>query len=172
MKTIISSVSLLFNGKEIEFVCKNDYLGTILDPKMSLTSPYKNPLKNVSYKIFLLRKIRKCIHYHTALCIYRQAILPILEYSGFLLISIIMGQKNDLHVTQNDVLRFAKNVKIPVRVSRIKLHKDAKLFSLEQRREKHLFSLMYKLSRQRKARKVTNRNVFKTDVKIGKKKKK
>ena len=56
------------------------------------------------------------------------------------------------------------------------LNKEAKLFSLEQRREKQLFILMYKLSKRGVARQITNRNtriqqkyVFKTDVKIGKK---
>ena len=56
-------------------------------------------------------------------------------------------------------------------------HCNAKLvikLSLEQRREKQLYSLMYKLSNKGKARKVNNRNtrnhqkyVVKTDTKVG-----
>ena len=49
---------------------------------------------------------------------------------------------------QNYVLRVAKNVNINDRVSRIGLHKDATLLSLEQRREKQLYSLMYKWSKR------------------------
>ena len=49
---------------------------------------------------------------------------------------------------QNDVLRFAKNVRIKDMISRIKLHKEAKLLSLYQRREKQLLILMYKLSKK------------------------
>ena len=57
---------------------------------------------------------------------------------------------------------------------KIELHKDANLLSLEQRSEKQLYNLRYKLSKKGMARKVSNRNtrnqyVFKTDVKIGKK---
>ena len=56
---------------------------------------------------------------------------------------------------QNDVLRFAKNVRIKDMISRIELHKEAKLLSLYQRREKQL--LMYKLSKKGILRKITNR---------------
>ena len=90
--------------------------------------------------------------------------------------SVTKGQKTDLQTMQNDVLRFAKNVSINDRISRVDLHKDAKLFSLGQRWEKQLFILMYKLSKRGVARQITNRNtriqqkyVFKTDVKTGKK---
>ena len=60
------------------------------------------------------------------------------------------------------------------RVSRKDLHRDAKLLSLEQLRQKQLYSLMYKLAKKGIARKVTNRKtrnqekyVFKIDPKIG-----
>ena len=77
---------------------------------------------------------------------------------------------------QNDLLRFAKNARIKDMISRNELHKEAKLLSLEQRREKQLLILMYKLTQKGMCRKVTNRPtrqqekcVFKTDTKIGKK---
>ena len=76
---------------------------------------------------------------------------------------------------QNDVLRFAKNVRINDMISRIDLHKEAKILSLCQRREKQLLTLMYKLSQKGILRKITDRAtrqqekyVFKTDTKIGK----
>ena len=46
--------------------------------------------------------------HHTELCIYEQTILPIFDYSGFLLLSLTKGQQFDLQPMQNDVLRFAK----------------------------------------------------------------
>ena len=74
------------------------------------------------------------------------------------MLSLTQGQKSHLQTMQNDVLRFAKNVRSTDRISRIELHKDANLLSLEQRREKQLYNLMYKLSKKGIARKVTNRN--------------
>ena len=75
-----------------------------------------------------------------------------------------------------DVLRFAKNVRIKDMISRIELHREAKLMSLCQRREKQLLILMYKLSKKGILLKITNRAtrqqekyVFRTETKIGKK---
>ena len=45
---------------------------------------------------------------------------------------------------QNDVVRFAKNVRLKDMISRTELHKEAKMLSLSQRREKQLLILMYK----------------------------
>ena len=45
---------------------------------------------------------------------------------------------------QNDVLRFAENVRLKDMISRTELHKEAKMLSLSQRREKQLLFLMYK----------------------------
>ena len=164
------------NNCQIDYITQYDYLGTIFDSEMSLLPLYKRTLKLVSNKIFLLRKIRKYIDYNTAISIYKQTILPIFDYSGFLLMSLTKGQQSELQTMQNDVLRFAKNVRIKDMVSRIELHKEAKILSLSQRREKQLLTLMYKLSRKGNLRKVTDRPtrqqekyVFKTDTKIGKK---
>ena len=81
-----------------------------------------------------------------------------------------MGQS--LRTMQNDV----KSVRLKDMISRTELHKEAKMLSLGQRREKQLLILMYKLLQKGILRKVTNRAtrqqekyVFKTDTKIGKK---
>ena len=58
------------NQCQIDFVKQYDYLGTILDSEMSLLPLFKKTIK-ITYKIFLLRKIRKYIDNHTALCIYK-----------------------------------------------------------------------------------------------------
>ena len=104
--------NFMSNQCQIDFTKQYDYLGTIFDSEMSLLPLYKNTTKIASNKIFLLRKIRKYIDYHTAISIYKQTILPILDYSGFLLLSLTKGQQSDLQTMQNDVLRFAKNVRI------------------------------------------------------------
>ena len=90
------------------------------------------------------------------------------------MISLSKGQKLDFQTMQNDVLRFAKNVRIKDIISRTELHREAKQLSLEQRREKQLLTLMYKLSKKGILCKVTDRvtrqqekYVFKTDTRIG-----
>ena len=76
------------------------------------------------------------------------------------MLSLTKGQKNDLQTIQNDVLRFAKNVRINDRVLKVELHKEANLLSLEQCREKQLLlSVMYKLSKKRTLSKGSNMSV-------------
>ena len=102
--------------------------------------------------------------------------MPIFDYSGFLLLSLTKGQQSDLQNVQNDVLRFAKNVRIKDMISRTELHKEAKMLILCQRRERQLLTLMYTISQKGILRKITDRAtrqqekyVFKIDTKIGKK---
>ena len=102
--------------------------------------------------------------------------MPILDYSGLLLLSCSKGQKYDLQVIQNDVLRFCDNKKLEDKVSVELLHKKAKLTSLEQRRCKQLrniLCLMYKISKNNNNVVVPNRltrrqmkTVFRIDRKI------
>ena len=176
LNSIKDPTLFMINNCQIDYINQYDYLGTIFDSEMSLLPLYKRTIKIVSNKIFLLRKIRKYIDYNTAISIYKQTILPMFDYSGFLLMSLTKGQQSELQTMQNDVLRFAKNVRIKDMIFRIDLHKEAKLLSLCQRREKQLLTLMYKLSQKGILRKITDRAtrqqekyVFKTDSKIGKK---
>ena len=125
-------------------------------------------------KIYMMRKMRRYVTYKAALQIYKQLILPIFDYAGFLLIACNRGKKHDLQIMQNDVLRFCDNNNRDDRVLISDMHRKAHLLSLEQRRCKQLLSLMYKLSKNVKNRKTTGRNtrqqekyVFRTDVKIG-----
>ena len=120
---------LLANGQCVDFVRQYDYLGTIFDAEMymSLIPSYENTIKCVSNKIFILRKIRKYIDYHTAISIYKQTILHLFDYSGFLLLSLTNGQKNDLQIIQNDALRYANQVTINDGISKVELHQKAKL---------------------------------------------
>ena len=82
----------------------------------------------------MLRKNRKHLTYHAELQIYKQLILPIFDYAGFLLIACTKDKKHDLQVLQNDVLRFCNNNNREDRVLLDVMHKKANLSSLQQRR--------------------------------------
>ena len=94
--------------------------------------------------MFKLRKLRKYISTDCAVLIYKQTILPLLDYAGFLLNSCNVSDRDDLQVLQNDCLRSCYNVYCRDHVSVAKLHLDANLLSLDQRRKMQLLSLMYK----------------------------
>ena len=76
--------------------------------------------------------------------IYKQAILPLFDYAGFLLHSINISDRDDLQVIQNDALRTCYNIRRRDRISIKKMHGEAKLLSLSQRRKIQLLILMYK----------------------------
>ena len=72
-------------GKVIEHVHLYVYLGIILDAEMSLSTYATHLYNRIQVKLFTLMKIRKYIDKHTASVIYKQTMLPIFDYGGFLI---------------------------------------------------------------------------------------
>ena len=110
---------------------------------MTLSGLLSDVKKKVLNKLFNLRKLRYYINDKTALSIYKQTILPILDYAGFMLISCNKSDRHDLQVLQNDALRTCLNVKRRDKLSVSSMHKQSNLLSLEQRRSFQLLCLMY-----------------------------
>ena len=99
--------------------------------------------KVVSSKVKALSRIRKYITTKCAISIYKQTILPLFDYAGFLLISCNKKDRGDLQVIQNNCSRTCYNVKLLDRLTLNEMHLEAKLASLEQRRQLQLLCLMY-----------------------------
>ena len=97
-------------------------------------------------KMFMLRKIGKCLTYKAAVQIYKQVILPIMDYSGFLLLACNREKKGEFQIIQNDALRYCCKKRLEDQVTLVEMHKKANLASLEQRRCVQTLTLMYKLS--------------------------
>ena len=127
----------------LQFVDRYKYLGIILDKHMDLTSYLSVVKKNVSNHLLKLRKIRKYVPQDCAVRIYKQTILPILDYGGSILNSCNQSDRSDLQIMQNNALRICYNVRLRDRMSVKTLHKNAKLLSLDQRRKVQLLSLMF-----------------------------
>ena len=127
----------------LKFTDKYRYLGVSLDAEMNLTGLLSDTKKRVLNKLFNLRKLRHYITDKSALAIYKQTILPILDYAGFMFISCTKSDRNDLQILQNDALRTCYNVRRRDKLSISNMHTRANLLSLEQRRTFQLLSLMY-----------------------------
>ena len=141
---------------------------------MTLQPLLKHLKRSLTNKIFGLRKIRKFLTEKAAVPIYKQIILPIFDYAGFLILACNTSDRSDLQKIQNDILRICFKVKLNDRVSIKDLHTKSKLISLEQRMRKQLLWLMYKESLDQNNRKQSNRilrsnekYIFKVDNKIG-----
>ena len=176
IKTIHNVCAFKIGDDSIQYVNQYNYLGLLLDNEMTLLPLLKPIKKRVNNNIFALRKIRKYLTDHAAILVYKQTILPIFDYAGFMLISLNNGDKYDLQVIQNDALSFCKNIYMSDKISIPKIHDSICLLSLEQRRQKQLLNIMHIQALKGNSRVVTNVNtrrqtkyVFKTDTKMGKK---
>ena len=132
-------------------------MGFVLDSEMNLQPLCRTLEKCLIDKMYMLKKLRKYLTYNAAIQIYKQTILPILDYSGLLLLACNKTKKYDFQVMQNDILRFCENKKLQDRISIEMLHQNARLLSLEQRQIKQILCLMYKLSKCNENRAVANR---------------
>ena len=134
---------LILNGKYVQHVNTFNYLEVLLDDQLTFTPYYKLVKRIVEKKNFCLSKIRKYVNSRTAILIYQQAILPLLEYAGFVLGSCNIGQKRELQKLQNNALRLCKRYYLLDMVRIDLLHNECRILGLEQRHRKQLLRLMY-----------------------------
>ena len=127
----------------LTFAMKYKYLRVTLDSEMCLTNLLSDVKKIVSNRLYNLRKLRHYISENSALTIYKQTILPVFDYAGFMIISCNKSDRRDLQTIQNDALRTCYNVKRRDRLSMSAMHKKSQLLSLDQRRTLQLLNLMY-----------------------------
>ena len=133
---------LKWGNNTIEHVNSYVYLGMNLDAGMSLNLFALHLYNRIQIKIFTLSKIRKWIDKATANIVYKQTILPVLNYGGFLLDSCTQKSRDDLQKLQNRALRTIHGFKLLNAPNTEILHNMSQLLNLRQRREKQLLHLM------------------------------
>ena len=158
LRTVDYAVKLNVSDILLEYVKKCCYLGIGLDSEMILSPLVSHVKKVVSNKVKTLYKIRRYITTKCVLAIYKQTILPLFDYAGFLLISCDKSDHNDLQVIQNNILRCCNNVRLLDRLTLVDMHRDASLVSLEQRRKLQLLGLMYIYKNCRNVERIFPRN--------------
>ena len=95
----------MLNNIPLQHVLTYNYLGIIFDSKMTLAPLFAKVKKIVSNKVYILAKLRNNIDVNCAIAIYKQTILPLLDYAGFMLISGNVSDRHELQVLQNNALR-------------------------------------------------------------------
>ena len=122
--------------------CYN-YLGISTDCELSFNNYLNNLGNRVHRKIFQLSKIRKYITEFAAFQIYKQTIMPIIDYCNFLIMSGNKSDYQDLQILQNNALRICVGYPNGYQLSRVELHTKAKLSGVLQRADMNLLSIMY-----------------------------
>ena len=87
-KGSIDIAPLSCKGKRLGLVSSYKYLGADITNDLSMDEYVSNVYKKASYKIHMLSMIRSYITVHAATQIYKQTILPYLDYASFLMDSV------------------------------------------------------------------------------------
>ena len=133
---------------------KYNYLGVILDECMNLNANFNSIFKKYSYKIYQFGKIRKYIDSKTRVLLYKQTILPLVEYVSFMLSFNNIHDVGKLQKLQNSCLRFCYDVYNPRDMSVQRLHDMANISRLDERRNIQLMNIMYSLKKNNAYRKI------------------
>ena len=142
MREKIGHLNITFRNKTIEEVTHYNYLGVSLDQNLKYDRQAKSIIMKVSEKLVYLKRIRRFINARAALSIYKNMVLPILEYGNVLLVSIKAELKKKLQILQNKALKCALGLD-PLTGTE-ETHKLAKLERLNHRRKQHVLQLMFK----------------------------
>ena len=79
----------------------------------------------IQRKLFHLRKIRKYLNQFASLQVYKQTILPLIDYCGFLVMSGNKNKYSALQVIQNDALQACMGYYTGYEMSQNDLHTTA-----------------------------------------------
>ena len=76
---------LISMGNTVLKVCTSyEYLGIVLDDCLNFVKTISKTVSTSSNRCFMMNRFRKKVSKPTAILIYKQTILPVLEYCGFL----------------------------------------------------------------------------------------
>ena len=159
------------NNQTITRCYQYNYLGVLLDDCLNLKANFNKVFKKYSYKIYQFGKIKKYITTDTRILVYKQTILPLVEYVSFMLCLNSAHEVDKLQKLQNRCLRMCLNINNPRDMSVAMLHTTARVDELNVRREIHLSNLMYDLKSNGHFKKKgyrdtrsTEKYVFETEI--------
>ena len=112
--------------------------------------------RNSNYRIVQLNQIRKFIDKHTAITIYKQYILPKLEYASILMDGVAPTHTNRLQKLQNKGLRICMNISVARDSNTADLHREFKIDTL------HRVLLLKMHSRAQSSENVIKKDVIRT----------
>ena len=106
-----------------------------------MKSNFNQIIKKFANKIYQFGKIIKYINTETRILVYKQTIMPLVEYVSFTL------NLNTVHESvrqmQNKALRMCFNIHDPRDMGILNLHDNARIDMLKRRRDNHLLYNYY-----------------------------
>ena len=125
------------------------YLGVNIDNNLNFEKFISGTIGRVQGRLITLARIRKLLDMKTSTLIYKQTILPIIDYVSVLVNSSTQRKISKLQPLQNRAVRVIKKLTGYISTEEMeKLHKELHLKLLGERRKMFMLSLMYKLSKE------------------------
>ena len=131
-------------GLSVDYVTSYLYLGVDIDNMLTFKKHYNNTFKNVSHKLFILRKIRYMINVKAALHITKTMLCSVIDYGNIFLSSCNQGDLNDMQILQNNALRCCYGVFDPRDEHILFLHNQANMKMLDIRRKKQILTCIWR----------------------------
>ena len=146
-KRNLSILDLELKNRVLRVVVKFNYLGVLIDKHLSFEAQCSRVVNSGNVKLKHLRRLKKHMDQELSLLMYKQMILPSLEYCDFVLESGPVGLVEEVQTIQNHCLRCCLGIVDPRLITRIALHTECKCKWLGQRRKENLLVIMYKHTR-------------------------
>ena len=140
-------VEITCGQAKINMVANYKYLGVTLDSQLNFNKHVQSTIAIVTDKLSQFRRMRFFLDTKAAVLVYKNMILPMLEYGDIFLVGATVENRKKLQVLQNKGIRCALNRDRDV--STDDLHTEIKLARLKQRREQHLLNYMFDLAQNR-----------------------
>ena len=136
------------NGDKVKMVPSFKYLGVTLDPTLNFNQHISSVIRTVQHKILLLGKVKRYLTNNVALKIYKAMILPYLDYADVIFCKANAADLEKLQKLQNRCLKLCLGQHRLFSTNRV--HKEAEVPFLGDRRAAHTLNFMYKRKETRK----------------------
>ena len=128
----------------IDYVTSYVYLGVEIDDMLTFKKHFSNIFKNVSHKLFILRKIRNMINVKAALDVTKTMFCSIIDYGNIFLSSTNDSDLHELQILQNNAIRCCFGINDPRDEHVIDIHKRANIKLIDVRRKKQILTCMWR----------------------------
>ena len=130
--------------KSLERVSSYPYLGVWLDEQINFNKHASSIIGRTTAKLYQLKKLRYLLNNKAALMIYKNMILPIVEYGNIYMRSTTKENRKKLQTLQNKALKCA--LKKDNRYNTANLHAEANIERLKVRRDRHTLHHIFQIS--------------------------
>lgn len=142
--TVKPCVKIVTNDGPLEEVFSYKYLGYQLDNGLNLDILAKQLIRNVTYKLYLLGKLRPMLNMRTALLVYKSKIMSYIDYNLLFYTLLRKTYQRKLQILQNQAIRII--LKLPKRTNVDNCHVTLNLWHIETRSRFFLLKYMYNLA--------------------------